>query len=131
MNVKDKALEVIELLDEIDSYDDGLTNELSNADSRISDLYHYLEEHKLKTGECYRFVQELKKVLLDRRKVKDDMSLLSVFKREKDKLLNDKNRVFLKQTIHKKNKELQESHYNNRVYTEEEINKILGGKNDL
>ena len=134
MNVKDKVVEVIELLDEIDSYDEGLVNNLSNVDSKISDLYHYVEEHKLKTSECYRFVQELRKVLLERRKVKDDISLLSVYKREREKLLNNKNRIFLRQTIFKKNREITESNYKNRVYTDNELNDILGIKgetNDL
>ena len=132
MDVKDKIIEIIDTLDEIDEYDVGLVDKLSNADSKLSDLYHLIEKSKLKTGECYRVIQEERKILLERRKIKDDMSLLAVYKREKEKLLNDKNRIFLKQSIFKKNRELQESIYNNRIYTEEEINRILmGDKNDL
>lgn len=132
MNVKDKIVEVTELLDEIDEYDDSLSNTLSNCDSKVSDLYHLAENQKLKTNECYRFVQELRKVLLERRKVKNDMLLLNTYRNEKQKLISNQNRTFLKQSIFKKYRELKEAKYNNRIYTEEEIEEILGGiKNEL
>lgn len=127
MNVKDKIVEVIDILDEIDEYDNSLAGGLSNADSKLSDLYHVVERYKLKTNECYRMIQEQRKVLLERRKIKDDMSLLAVYKAQREKLLNDKNRVFLKQSLYKKNRELSSDIYKNRVYTDEEINGILGG----
>lgn len=132
MNVKDKIVEVTELLDEIDEYDDSLSNTLSNCDSKVSDLYHLAEKRKLKTNECYRFVQEFRKVLLERRKVKNDMLLLNTYRNEKQKLISNQNRTFLKQSIFKKYRELKEAKYNNRIYTEEEIEEILGGmKNEL
>lgn len=130
MNVKDKIVEVIDILDEIDEYDNSLAGGLSNADSKLSDLYHVVERYKLKTNECYRMIQEQRKVLLERRKIKDDMSLLAVYKAQREKLLNDKNRVFLKQSLYKKNRELSSDIYKNRVYTEEELNGILGGAKD-
>ena len=131
MNVKDKIVEVIDILDEIDEYDNSLAGGLSNADSKLSDLYHVVERYKLKTNECYRMIQEQRKVLLERRKIKDDMSLLAVYKSQREKLLNDKNRVFLKQSLYKKNRELSSDIYKNRVYTDEEINEILGGAKDI
>ena len=131
MNVKDKIVEVIDILDEIDEYDNSLAGGLSNADSKLSDLYHVIEINKLKTNECYRIIQELHKVLLERRKIKDDIALLNVFKSQKDRLPGDKTRAFLKQSIYKESNKLNSS-YKNRVYTEEEINGILGGaKYDL
>lgn len=131
MNVKDKIVEIIETLDAIDEYDNGLADKLSNADSKLSDLYHVVEKNKLKTNECYRMIQELRKVLLERRKVKDDMALLNVYKSQRERLPGDKTRAFLKQSIYKESNKLN-SPYKNRVYTEEEINEILeGAKNDL
>lgn len=123
-----KIIQVIELLNEIEDYDNGLAEKLSNADSKLSDLYHVVEQYKLKTNECYRIIQEEKKVLLERRKIKDDIALLNVFKTQKEKLMNEKNRSFFKQSIYKKNKELNESTYKNRVYTDEEISKLLESK---
>lgn len=129
MNVKDKIIESIELLDEIDNYNDSLNDQLSECDSKLSDLYHYIETNKLKTNECYRMIQELRKVLLARRKIKDDICLFSTYNKEKNRLINNSNRIFLKQEISKKNKELIESSYKNRIYSDEELNKILGRNN--
>jgi len=132
MNVKDKIVEVIELLDEIDEYDEGLGDMLSNSDSKLSDLYHLIEENKLKTNECYRIIQEMRKVLIERRKIKNDMLLMTVYNKEKEKLQSTKNRVFLKQSIFKKEREIKDSVYKKRIYTDEKINEILeGAKNDL
>lgn len=132
MNVKDKIVEIIELLDEIDEYCSGLADMLSNYDSKLSDLYHLIEENKLKTNECYRVVQEMRKVLVERRKIKNDMLLMSVYNKEKEKLQSDKNRVFLKQSIFKKEREINDSVYKKRIYTDEEISEILeGARNDL
>ena len=130
MNVKEKINGVIEILNEIDEYDEGLADKLSVYDSKLSDLYHIVEENKLKTNECYRIIQEMHKVLIERRKIKDDISLLSVYKKEKERLLNDRNRAFLRQSIFKKDRELRESVYKNRVYTDEQINGILKIKSE-
>ena len=123
--ILEKINQTIELLNDIEDYDNGLAEKLSNADSKLSDLYHLIEQNKLKTNECYRVMQELRKVLLERRKIKDDIAVISVFKTQKEKLMNDKNRSFLKQAIYKKNKELHESVYKNRIYTENEISELL------
>lgn len=132
MNVKDKIVEVIEGLDELDEYSDGLADMLSNYDSKLSDLYHLIEENKLKTNECYRVVQEMRKVLTERRKIKNDMLLMSVYNKEKEKLQSNKNRVFLKQSIFKKEREIKDSVYKKRIYTDENISEILeGARNDL
>ena len=132
MDVKNKISEVIELLDEIDEYESSLADSLSNSDSKLSDLYHLIEENKLKTNECYRIIQEMRKVLIERRKIKNDMLLLTIYNKEKEKLQSTKNRIFLKQSIFKKERELKESVYKKRIYTDEEMNILLeGAKNDL
>lgn len=130
MDVKEKIIQVIDILDELEEYDSTLADKLSICDSKISDLYHIIEMNKLKTNECYRIVQELKKVLCERRQIKDDISLLAIYKSQKEKLQNDKNRVFFKQSIYKKYKEINEPTYNNRVYTNEEIDKVLRGEKE-
>ena len=88
INVTDKILEVSTLLDEIDEYDNSSSSALSIADSKICDLMHLIEMNTLKTNQCYRIVRELHKLRLERRKIKNDMDLLQVFKTEKNKLIN-------------------------------------------
>lgn len=126
INVKDKIIEVSKLLDELDKYDDNLSNMLSNVDSKICDLMHLIENNVLRTNQCYRVIRELHKLRLERRKIKNDMDLIQVFKFEKNKLLNIENRKFLLSAIGKENKRHQNAKYINRVYTEEEIKKLIG-----
>ena len=126
INVKDKIIEVSKLLDELDKYDDSLSNLLSNVDSKICDLMHLIENNVLRTNQCYRVIRELHKLRLERRKIKNDMDLIQVFKFEKNKLLNIENRKFLLSAIGKENKRHQNAKYINRVYTEEEIKKLIG-----
>ena len=126
INVKDKIIEVSKLLDELDKYDDSLSNLLSNVDSKICDLMHLIENNVLRTNQCYRVIRELHKLRLERRKIKNDMDLIQVLKFEKNKLLNIENRKFLLSAIGKENKRHQNAKYINRVYTEEEIKKLIG-----
>lgn len=127
INVKDKIVEVSNLLDEIDEYDDSLSSALSIADSKICDLMHLIEMNTLKTNQCYRIVRELRKLRLERRKIKNDMDLLQVFKTEKNKLINIEYRKFLLNTIYKENKRQNNAKYNSRIYTEEELKELIGG----
>lgn len=126
INVKDKIIEVSKLLDEIDEYDNSLSSALSIADSKICDLMHLIEMNTLKTNQCYRIVRELHKLRLERRKIKNDMDLLQVFKTEKNKLINIEYRKFLLNAIYKEDRRQNNAKYNSRIYTEEELKELLG-----
>ena len=54
-----------------------------------------------------------------------DIALFGTYDKHINKLLNENNRNMLLTELHKTNKKLG-IEYNNRMYTEEEINKILG-----
>lgn len=115
----------IKLLNEVDEYKENLVNRLSDQDKKISDLYHLIENTKPTTGQCYRIVKELKKQLELRRKIKNDMNILSVYDKNLNKLLNTNNRNMLLTEVHKAEKRLSTT-YQNRIYTDDEINEILG-----
>lgn len=127
MNVKEKIQEVSLILDELDDYKDSLSLKLSEMDLRKSDLYHYLELMSLDSKKCYRFCKELKKVLLQRRKIKEDFAVMKHFEEQKTKLINGReNRQLLVNSVFK--------HYKNivkigesKVYTEEELKELIGG----
>lgn len=127
IDILDKIVNICNELDTIEEYDNGLSDALSNVDSRLSDLYHYIETNKLKTNQCYRVVQEMRKVLVERRKIKNDMELLRVLHQHENKLINKANRQLLLNYIGKTNKALLNSEYGNRVYTKEEIEELVGG----
>lgn len=125
MELLQKLTDSIQILNDIDEYKDSLLDKLSEQDKKLSDLLHYIEKNKLSTAQCYRIVKEIKKQREIRRKVKNDMNILSTYDKHINKLLNENNRNMLLTELHKTNKKLG-IEYNNRMYTEEEINKILG-----
>lgn len=125
MNVKGKANDAISILNEIDTYDDALPDKLSLVDSKISDLMHLIEYNKLKTNQCYRVVRELHNLRQERRRIKIDMELIRVYKTHANKLLSKDNRIFILSELGKTEKKLN-SKYNNRIYTEEELNEMVG-----
>lgn len=126
MNVKEKIQEVSLILDELDDYKESLGSKLSEMDLRKSDLYHYLELMSLDSKKCYRFCKELKKVLLQRRKIKEDFAVMKHFEEQKTKLINGhENRQLLVGSVFK--------HYKNivkigesKIYTEEELKELIG-----
>lgn len=127
MDILEKVLNICKELDAIEDYDNGLSESLSNADSRLSDLYHYIEMNKLKTNQCYRIVQEMRKVLVERRKIKNDIEIMKVLHQNENKILKGSNRPFLMNSIARTNRILAESKYNNRVYSSEELEEVIGG----
>lgn len=117
---------VCNLLDEIEDYDSELPSKLSLVDSKISDLLHLIERDKLKSKQAYRVIQELHKLRCERREIKNQMTLMNVFKNEKNKLLNIEYRKFLLNSVGKEEKKLDKSVYSNRVYTEQELSSLIG-----
>lgn len=115
----------IKLLDDVDNYEQEIPKLQSEVDSRLSDLYHYIENNKLKTNQCYRIVQEIHKLRRERRNINNDHELLRTLKANEQKIINTNNRKMLMTELRKTEKRLN-NQYINRVYTEEEIKKILG-----
>lgn len=126
IDIKEKIIGAIKILDEIDSYTDTLQDSLSNVDLKICDLMHYIEFNKLKTNECYRVTKELHNIRVERRKIKNDMELANTFKLHKNQLLSIENREFLRNLMLKKQEQLVNSKYKNRVYTDEELKELVG-----
>ena len=126
MNVIDEIKEVVEKLDIIDEYSNSLTDNLSELDCKQQDLLHYIENNKINVLWCYRMIKEIKQIREKRRKVKNDMELLSKYNEQKNKMISKENRQFLLTEIYKKEKSLSKN-YTNKQYTEEEMQKIIKG----
>lgn len=127
MNVLDELAIACQSLNKIDEYDESLVKELSNSDLAVSDLYHYLETNKIDTKGSYRFCKELKRVLQNRRRVKQDMSMLKLYKDNINKLIQKDNRQLLLTEVNRRNKQLQSSVYKNSVYKDDELKELLEG----
>lgn len=126
MEIIDEITSIVNTLDEIDEYGSTLNGKLSELDSKEQDLLHYIENHKINILWCYRVVKEIKDVRTERRKVKNDMELISKFNEIKNRITSKENRQFVLTELHKKDK-LLNMPYKNRQYSEEDIQKMLGG----
>lgn len=125
MEVLNKIHNVVSILNEVDEYDSTLNGRLSELDSKEQDLLHYIENNKISVLWCYKMVKEIKTIRQERRRVKNDMDLLSKFNELKSKLASKENRQFILPELHKKEKQLA-TVYKNRQYTEEDMEKIIG-----
>lgn len=119
--------EVVDILDNIDVYNDGLNDRLSEIDLKIQDLLHYIENNKINILWTYKYISELKRLRLDRRQIKNDICIMQKFNEQKNKLLSASNRKFLMTEIYKVEKQLS-APYKNRQYKDGEIDEILKKK---
>lgn len=127
MDVLKTITEIVDKLNEIDNYDAGLSQLLSECDEKQQDLLHYIENNKINVLWCYKYVRELKNVREKRRNIKNDMERIMKFKEQKTKLASTiDNRQLMLAELNKREKQLN-CPYKNRRYTEEELQKILKG----
>ena len=123
--IQEKIIEISKLLDDIDNFDNSVSDKMSEYSCKLSDLYHYVESNKMDSKRCYRFCKELKKVLAERREFKNNVELLREYKTNKAKLNNGiENRQILLSILGKRAK-LLNCPYKNRVYLEEELKEIM------
>lgn len=127
MDVLKTITEIVNKLNEIDNYDSGLSQLLSECNEREQDLLHYIENNKINMLWCYKYVRELKNVREKRRNIKNDIERIMKFKEQKTKLASTMdNRQLMLAELNKREKQLN-CPYKNRRYTEEELQKILKG----
>lgn len=122
--------EVVDILDNIDIYNEGLNDRLSEIDLKIQDLLHYIENNKINILWTYKYISELKRLRLDRRQIKNDICIMQKFNEQKNKLLSASNRKFLMTEIYKVEKQLS-APYKNRQYKDGEIDEMLKRKRDI
>ena len=70
---------IFDCLDKIDAYNDSLTTKLSEVDQKTQDLLHYIEYNKISILWAYKYIVELKKLRIERRKIKNDMTILAKY----------------------------------------------------
>lgn len=127
INIIEELKEITTKLNNLDNYLDNIGDMQRDIDYRLCDLYHYIENNPLKTNECYRIVKEIKNQREIRRRLKNDYELLRTYKNNSQRLNSEDNRKMFMTTLYKTNKELGKK-YKNRIYSEEEMNQILGKK---
>lgn len=118
--------DICKKLDDLDDYIDSLPNLHSEMDMRMSDLYHPIENEVFTTTQAKRFTDEIQSVCSNRRIIKTDTSIAKVFRDNQGKLLQKGNRQLLLSRLNALAKIKEKTDYSYRVYTEDEINKLLG-----
>lgn len=108
-------------------FDENL-KKLSDCDKKEEDLKHLIEFKTLKAYQRCNVITEYKKVRTERRKAKDTLDKLEIITtslnrasrslEDKDKLENKTNTFITTKLSNRK--------YNNRIYTEFDINSIIG-----
>lgn len=124
MDIIDKIKEIIKILNEIDDYNMALPQGLTELEQKQQDLLHYIENNKLSAFGSYRLFKEFKNIRIERRKVKNDIELSRTYEEYKNRLSSKNSRDFLLSELYKKEKSLK-TKYNNRKYTEEELQEII------
>lgn len=124
MNIVEEVKEIISKLNAIDSYNSSLSQQLSIIDKKQQDILHLIESQKISAFEAYRIIKELRKVRIERRRIKNDMELLRVYDENKNKLSSNENRQFLLHEVCKKEKNLN-TEYKYQEYTKEELESII------
>ncbi len=112
---------VIKELDRIEDKIEKIPKELSEEELKLNDLYHTLEFYKLDVSQCWYLAKEMKKVLNNRRDVKNKMSITKVYTDNINKLINKDSRRFLLSEVGKKNKIVKNQKYNYNCYTKEQL----------
>lgn len=128
IDIVKQVQKVCDLLDELDEYLDSLPELHSEMDLRMSDLYHPIENEKLTSTQAKRFTDEIKSVCNNRRIIKDDIAYAKVFRDNINKLVQKDNRQMLLSKLYTLAKQKEDAQYTYRVYSDEEINKLLGIK---
>ncbi len=119
----DEVIKASKVLDQVEDYISTLPDQQSNCDSKLSDLYHYLENNKLNASQCCSFIKEMKKVVQERRKVKNEYEIGKVYKTYCNRLNSKDNRALLINELKKMEKKL-EKEYKNRVYSDGDLIEI-------
>ena len=127
MEVLEKITQAIKLLQEIEKYKEELPTLQQEVDYRLSDLLHKIENDSLNAPQSCKIVKEIKKQRLIRRDYQNDYEILRTYTNNVNKLMNAGNREMLLSELKKTNNRLNQP-YKNRVYTDEDMKKLLGVK---
>lgn len=122
----DSIEKAINELSKIEEQYSNIPNLQSDVDSKLSDVYHYIENNKLNAPQCCRAIKLIQELRKERRNINNTWELLRVYKNHELKLNNNDNRQLLLSEIKRNEKKLNNSTYNNRVYTESELIELIG-----
>ena len=119
IDVIDNIVQAISILNKTDEYLEGLACKLSECDQMKSDFEHIVENNKCESINLQLFFNEFQKCLLNRRKIKKDLSLSVYYKNNIAKLQEKNNREFLIQGLKNVDNKTDSNDYQNRILTDD------------
>ena len=122
--VIEKLNSIVQNLNEIQKIKEDHSSLMQEVEYRISDILHLIELNDIPDSSCKKLVAELKRLRQIRRDLKNQYEILHTYEIHKEKLLKDNSRFVFSSEIGKTTKRLN-STYNNRVYTQEELDALL------
>lgn len=129
---KDKLLNTlidnIKSITEVESDIYNYVNNLEEIEWRIRDILHYLEVTPISRSGAIVLMEELQKLRIERRYIKQMWEIWNTYGANRAKLQEKSNRDFLIAELNKKDKSLQTT-YNYRFFTKEELDKMNEDKN--
>lgn len=129
MELIQKIINTLDFLDEIENLNIESQNKRQIADQKEQDLLHYMEINKLKSYEMVRLVSEFEKVRKERREAKDSIEVITQFKSNILQMQTKAGREQLRNMLKRQEKKLKNRKYINRVYKEEELDRLIKGEN--
>lgn len=123
----EKISNAISILDEIDNMIKTQSEELQKVDYKLSDLYHLIENNELSDEASINVVREIHLLRRERRSLNNEHELEIVYQNQKQKMIGNDSRQFIITELNKTNKRLN-CEYKNRIYSSEEIEKLISPK---
>lgn len=122
----DKLVGIVECIENITDEPEVYYDKVHECDLKLCDLMHLLENGTFKSYELIRIATQIKKVRIERRIAKENQELTRLFTNSLGQLQSPGSRAMLKKNIYKEYKDMNMP-YKNRIYTDEEIEQIIGG----
>lgn len=127
MNVAEEIKKVCDILKRIDEYDSKVSGFYSTLDKKLDFWEHVIEFKRLSVSQIYRMFKEMKRLRTIRRKVKNDLEILSNFNKHRQKLTYSASTDSLLMEVCKFEGIQNKRRYSYLEYTEGEFQTILGG----
>lgn len=122
--VYEKIRSAAKLIDEIDELINSQSDELKKIDLEISDWLHYIENNDLNERQSKIVIKKIKELRQIRKSLHKEYTIEKAYKDNSSKMMGNNTRGLMLSEINKIVKQW-ENEYNNRVLTDEEINKII------
>lgn len=124
INIIENLTQAISILNKTEEYLDGLVSRLSECDSLVSDYEHFIENTPIEQVDLQKLYQDMQNNFIERRNIKNDITLKDNYKNLTARLNNSTNRQFLMQNMKTVESKLG-TKYHNRILNDNDIELLI------